>query len=191
MARIAPPSKQPLIGKALNWFISQRYGQPFSSVERLGHHPSYPFAYAVVSSVFSMGKTKLPKETKRLATQLVAELNGCAFCIDLGQRLAQDEKLSLEKLQRVLDFENQPTFSPGERAALRYAFEATQLGAKVSDETFSEVKTHFSEREILELTVAVATENFYNRLTGPLELASQGFCNLPDLHQRSIQADEG
>ena len=188
MARIASPSRQPMVGKILNWIISKRYGKPFSSVELLGYNPSYPFAYGVVSSIFSTGKTKLPKETKRLVTQLVAELNGCAFCIDLGQRLAQDEALSLEKLQRVLDFENQPAFSPAERAALRFAFEATQLGAKVSNETFAEVKTYFDEREILELTVAVATENFYNRLTGPLELASQGFCDLP-VTQEKIQAN--
>jgi alkylhydroperoxidase family enzyme len=49
----------------------------------------------------------------------------------------------------------------------------------VSDETFAELKKHLSEREILELTVAVATENFYNRLNAPLEIESQGFCAVP------------
>ena len=187
MARISPPTRQPLIGHLISWASARRYGKPFASVGLLGHHPGYPFAYAVVSSILSMGKTKLPKETKRLATQLVAELNGCAFCIDLGKRLAQDEKLAAKKLRYVVDFDNQAMYTEAERAALRYAFEATQVGAKVSNETFADVKRHFSEREILELTVAVATENFYNRLNAPLEIEAQGFCSLVDVSQASTQ----
>ena len=125
MARIRPPTRQPLLGKIVNWVITRRYGQAFSTVSLLGHNPSYPFAYAVFSSIFGPGKTKLPAETKHLVTQLVAELNGCAFCIDLGQRLARDEGLLNEKLRYVLDFENRPGYSESERAALHYAYEAT------------------------------------------------------------------
>jgi AhpD family alkylhydroperoxidase len=178
MARISPPTKEPWTAKLLNVFLSRRYGKPFPALRLLGHHPQYPFAYGVFSSIFGLSKTKLPLETKRLATQLVAELNGCNFCIDLGKRIAQDEKLGLEKMQHVLEFETYALFTPSERAALRYAFEATQVMARVSDTTFSELEKHFSEREILELTVAVATENFYNRLNAPLEVESQGFCTL-------------
>lgn len=180
MARIQAPLQQPWLSRLANRVMHRRYGKTFPAFKLLGHHPRYPFAYLVFSSIFSLGKTRLPKDLRRLATQLVAELNGCAFCIDLGQRLAQDEKLSLEKLQHVLEFETQPLFTVTEKAVLRYAFEATQLGARVSDETFSELKVHFSDREILELTVSVATENFYNRLNAPLEIASQGFCALPE-----------
>lgn len=186
MSRISPPARQPLVGNLINWAIARRYGKSFSTVALLGHHPNYPFAYAVLSSILSMGKTKLSKETKRLVTQLVAELNGCAFCIDLGKRLAQDEHLAAEKLRYVVDFENQSMYTEAERAALRYAFEATQVGTKVSHKTFTDVKHHFSEREILELTVAVATENFYNRLTGPLELRAQGFCELPGSLEKQV-----
>ena len=179
MARINPPARQPLLGSLVNWVITRRYGKPFPTVALLGHHPTYPFGYAVFSSIFGQGKTELSTETKHLATQFVAELNGCAFCIDLGQRLAQDEDLSFDKLRYVLDFENRPGYSAPERAALRFAFEATQVGARVSEETFKALQTHFGERAILELTVAVATENFYNRLTGPLGVEAQGFCAVP------------
>jgi AhpD family alkylhydroperoxidase len=176
MSRIQAPKQQPLFGSLVNTYLRRRYGKAFPALQLLGHHANYPFAYAVFSSIFSMGKTKLSPEIKRLVTQLVAEINGCAFCIDLGQRLAQEEKLNLQKLQRVLMFETDTGFSPIERAALRYAQETTQVGARVSDETFAELKMYFSDKEILELTVAVATENFYNRLNAPLEIESQGFC---------------
>ncbi len=178
MARIQAPTHQPFFGFMVNKYLHGRYGKTFPALQLLGHHRNYPFAYAVFSNIFSLGKTKLPNQIKRLVTQLVAEINGCAFCIDLGQRIAQDERLNLQKMQRVLMFETDASFSPAERAALRYAQEATQVGAKVSDQTFTELKTYFGDREILELTVAVATENFYNRLNAPLEIESQGFCSV-------------
>jgi AhpD family alkylhydroperoxidase len=178
MARINPPAAQPILGRFIQAELKRRYGKPFPALKLMGHHGQYPFAYAVFSSIFGMAKTRLSPDIKRLVTQLVAEINGCAFCIDLGKRLARDEKLSLVKLQGVLNFEASSDYSPIERAALHYAYEATQVGARVSDETFAQLKKYFSDREIMELTIAVATENFYNRLNAPLNIEAQGFCSV-------------
>lgn len=180
MARIEPPNGRTPIAGLVNAVIARRYGKPFPALSLMGHNRGYPFAYAVFSGVFGRGRTRLPEQVRRLASQLVAEINGCAFCIDLGERLARDDRIDLEKLRRVLDYETHPGFSAAERAALRYACEATQVGARVSDETFAELARHFGDREILELTVAVATENFYNRLNAPLGIEAQGFCALPE-----------
>jgi len=70
-------------------------------------------------------------------------------------------------------------FSPAEQAALAYATDVTAVGARVADATFASLRRHFSEREIVELTVAIAAENMFNRLNAPLEIESQGFCALP------------
>ena len=180
MPRIQPPSRQPFFGVVINTLLQKRYGKPFPALALLGHNPAYPLGYGFFSSVFGLGKTKLSRQTKLLVTQLVSELNGCAFCADLGKRFAQDEQQDIEKISCVLGFETHPVFSSAERAALRYAFEVTQVTARVSDETFATLQQHFSEREILEITVAVASENFYNRLNAPLEIESQGFCAIPN-----------
>lgn len=186
MSRIHPPARQPWLGSLINALLKKQYGKPFPALELLGHHPLYPLGYGVFSSIFGLGKTKVPHPTKLLVTQLVAELNGCAFCADLGKRFAQDAKHDLEKISHVLEFERRPDlYSPLERAALQYALEATQVMARVRDTTFAELQKHFSEREILELTVAVATENFYNRLNAPLEIEAQGFCAVPIFELRS------
>ena len=182
MARITPPETPPFLSRLINAELKRRYGKPFPALKLMGHHGQYPFAYAVFSSIFGKARTHLPPDIKRLATQLVAELNGCAFCVDLGKRLAQDEQLDLLKLQQVLDFETSSIFSGVEKAALQYAFEATQVGARVTDETFSELQGHLTDREIMELTVAVATENFYNRLNAPLAIEAQGFCHVGESH---------
>ena len=70
-------------------------------------------------------------------------------------------------------------FSPAERAALAYAEAMTITGQKVTDELFAEVRRHFSEAQVVELTAAVALENFRSKFNVALGVESQGFCVLP------------
>ena len=55
----------------------------------------------------------------------------------------------------------------------------TITGQKVTDELFAEVRRHFSEDQIVELTAAVALENFRSKFNVALGVESQGFCVLP------------
>ena len=47
------------------------------------------------------------------------------------------------------------------------------------DKLFADLRRHFLQREIIELTMAVAVENMYNRINAPLEIEAQGFCAVP------------
>ncbi|MFC4640240.1 carboxymuconolactone decarboxylase family protein [Deinococcus hohokamensis] len=176
MPRVSAPSRIPWLYRLTSLALARRFGKPFPTIALLSHHPAYPLPYLLMAGIYANGRTQLNPTTKALASQLVAQLNGCAFCIDLGQRVAQDRGLDARKLKWVLAFRDRPEYSPAERAALEYAWEATQVTARVSDETFAALNQFYTEREIIELTIAVATENFFNRLTGPLNIESQGFC---------------
>jgi alkylhydroperoxidase family enzyme len=55
----------------------------------------------------------------------------------------------------------------------------TITGQKVSDELFVEVRRHFSEPQVVELTAAVALENFRSKSNVALGVESQGFCVIP------------
>ncbi len=55
----------------------------------------------------------------------------------------------------------------------------TVTGQKVSDELFAEVRRHFSEAQVVELTAAVALENFRSKFNVALGVESQGFCVVP------------
>ena len=55
----------------------------------------------------------------------------------------------------------------------------TITGQKVTDELFAEVRRHFSEDQVVELTAAVALENFRSKFNPPLAIEAQGFCLLP------------
>ncbi len=52
----------------------------------------------------------------------------------------------------------------------------TITGQKVTDELFAEARRHFSEAQVVELTAAVALENFRSKFNVALGIESQGFC---------------
>jgi len=55
----------------------------------------------------------------------------------------------------------------------------TITGQKVTDELFAEARRHFAEAQVVELTAAVALENFRSKFNVALGIESQGFCILP------------
>jgi AhpD family alkylhydroperoxidase len=122
-------------------------------------------------------KLSLPAALRLLLKSSVAVLNGCAFCIDLAEADAEAQDVDVDKLRAVVEYETSDRFSAAERAALAYA-EAVTEDVHVDDATFDALRDHFSEREIVEITWLCATENYWNRLTGPLNIGSDGLCSV-------------
>ncbi len=85
---------------------------------------------------------------------------------------------SEEKVRQVERAAESDLYSERERAALAYAEAMTVTGRKVTDELFARVRAHFSEPEIVELTAAVALENFRSKFNSALGIEAQGFCAL-------------
>jgi alkylhydroperoxidase family enzyme len=79
----------------------------------------------------------------------------------------------------VLDWRTSKLFSSMERVALEYAERITTTGQKVDDALFTELKKHFTEAQIVELTAAIAMENFRSKFNPPLGIEAQGFCMVP------------
>ena len=83
---------------------------------------------------------------------------------------------SLEKVAEVLNWRDSKLFSPAERVALEYAERITYTDRQVDDALFAELKKHFTEAQIVELTAAVALENFRSKFNPTLGVEAQGFC---------------
>ena len=84
-----------------------------------------------------------------------------------------------DKIRAVAEHATSPLYSERERVALAYAEAMTITGRKVSDDLFAQVRAHFSEPEIVELTAAVALENFRSKFNVALGIEAQGFCVVP------------
>jgi AhpD family alkylhydroperoxidase len=92
-------------------------------------------------------------------------INGCAYCVDMHTK---DARLAGETEQRIYAipvWRETPFFTPRERAALAWTEAVTEIGrAGVSDELYEEVRQHFDEAELVDLTMAVIAINGWNRL---------------------------
>ena len=81
-----------------------------------------------------------------------------------------------DKIREVPEWRQSRLFSEAERAALEYAERMTITGEKVGDELWARLRGHFTEAQMVELTAAVALENFRSKFNVPLGVESQGFC---------------
>jgi alkylhydroperoxidase family enzyme len=83
-----------------------------------------------------------------------------------------------DKIREVPGWRESPRFSEMERVALEYAEAMTITGQRVGDELFARLRALFDDAQIVELTAAVALENFRSKFNVPLGIESQGFCIL-------------
>ena len=83
------------------------------------------------------------------------------------------------KAAAVANWRDSALFSEAERVALDHAERMTITGEKVSDASFAALKQRFTEAQIVELTAAVALENFRSRFNPALGVEAQGFCLVP------------
>lgn len=95
-------------------------------------------------------------------------MNGCSFCVDMHTKDARLAGETEQRLYAVPVWRETPFFSPRERAALAWTEAVTDLGRSgVPDELYEATRAHFSDLELVNLTMAVIAINAWNRLAVP------------------------
>ena len=93
-------------------------------------------------------------------------LNGCAYCLQMHSRAALARGERVERLFQLAAWPESPVFSERERAALAWTEAVTEVrDGHVPDEVYARARAHFSEKELVDLTWAVAAINAWNRLS--------------------------
>ncbi len=94
-----------------------------------------------------------------------SQINGCAYCIDMHTKDARTHGESEQRLYALSDWRETPFYSERERSALAWTEAVTQISEDhVPDEIYDEVRKHFTEKELVDLTFAVLVINGWNRL---------------------------
>ena len=94
-----------------------------------------------------------------------SQMNGCAYCIDMHWKDAKAVGEPDQKLYELNAWEESPFYTERERAALAWTEAVTRVAeSRVPDEVYDDVRQHFSEKELADLTLAVAAINAWNRL---------------------------
>ena len=92
-------------------------------------------------------------------------MNGCAYCVDLHTKDARAKGETEQRLFAVPVWRETPFFSPRERAALAWTEAVTEIGRSgVSGALYDEARAQFTDKELVDLTVAVIAINAWNRL---------------------------
>lgn len=94
-----------------------------------------------------------------------SQINGCAYCVDMHTQDARAQGEQEQRLYAVAVWEETPFFTERERAALAWTEAVTKVGkTHVPDSVYEEARAHFSEKELVDLTLAIIAINGWNRL---------------------------
>lgn len=110
--------------------------------------------------------TNLPAELIHLVFLRVSQINGCAHCIDIHTQDLIKSGMSVEKIVLIPVWREAAYLFPDvERAALSWAEEVTRISeTHASDEAYSAALSVFGEKDLVELTIVIATMNAINRM---------------------------
>lgn len=97
-----------------------------------------------------------------------SQINGCSFCVDMHSKEAMRDGETQQRLFLVSAWKESPLFSDRERAAFAYTEAVTLISnGGVSDALYEATLKHFSEEELVKLSVAIGMINVWNRLCVP------------------------
>jgi len=93
-------------------------------------------------------------------------VNGCAFCLDMHWKDLRALGETEQRLYSLDAWRESPFYSDRERAAFAWTEAVTLVThGHVSDAVYEEVKPHFTDKELADLTLAIAAINSWNRLS--------------------------
>lgn len=102
---------------------------------------------------------------RELVKLRASQINGCAYCVDMHSLDARALGETEQRLYALSVWQETPFFSERERAALLWTEKLTLISLDhVPDEVYEQVRQHFSEEELVNLTLAIATINAWNRI---------------------------
>jgi len=105
----------------------------------------------------------------------VSQVNGCVYCVDLHLKESRKLGESKQRLDSSPVWKESPFFNESVKVALALAESPTNVAqTHAADAEFFALKQHFTELEIVELSISISLVNFWNRVAG-------GFRRMPKL----------
>ena len=135
--------------------------------QRMNYNAVSPTGMKALGAVYGyVRQSGLPSRLVDLVFLRVSQINGCAYCIDMHSRDLLKAGLPVEHLVLVAAWpEAGGIFDEQERAALEWAEVVTRLGDRgVPDSAFEAAAAAFGEKQLVDLTLAIAVMNAYNRM---------------------------
>jgi AhpD family alkylhydroperoxidase len=135
--------------------------------QRLDFYKASPDALkALIALEVAVGKLGLEPALLDLVKLRASQINGCAFCVDLHASDLRKKGETERRLYAVPVWRETPFFTPRERAALAWTEAITLVATRhAPDADYEALSAEFSERERVDLTLAIGVINSWNRLS--------------------------
>jgi AhpD family alkylhydroperoxidase len=143
-------------------------------LEAYAHLPRLMLGYGMLESA-TAALDRVPERLKVLAELKAATMTRCEYCIDIGSQIARRAGLSDEQLLALPRYRESDRFDELEKLVLDYAVGMSSTPVAVSEELFAELRRHFDEAQLVELTNVIALENMRGRFNLALGFGSAGF----------------
>jgi len=132
---------------------------------RMDYAKAAPGAMKAMSGLDAyLARCGLEASLRELVKLRASQINGCAYCVDMHSLDARAGGETEQRLYALAVWHETPFFTERERAALLWTEKLTLLSVDhVPDEVFEQVRQHFSEEELANLTLVIATINAWNR----------------------------
>jgi len=133
---------------------------------RINPNHAAPEAYKAMMGLETyVQKSGLPPSLLDLIKTRASQINGCSYCVHMHTAEARAHGESEERLYLLSAWHESPLYTDRERAALAWTEAVTRVAdTHVPDDVYDEARRHFSEAELVNLTVAIGAINAWNRL---------------------------
>jgi 4-carboxymuconolactone decarboxylase len=182
MARVE--EKDGLLVRISNWYTRRTYGRDITTTPVIGHSRPNMLAWGMLEWWHERGHA-VDEKLKLLAATKAATRIGCEFCIDIASHLSREAGVTEAQLRDFHNYRESDEFSDVEKLVMEYAEEMSKTNVQVPDELFERLRKHFDTEQLVELTSAIAIENFRARFNNALDVSPSGFsegayCPLPE-----------
>jgi len=160
------------------WSQKRRYGKVLQPGLLWGRIPLVFMPLALLYGALDRRSSKISPAIRSLVTVRVSQINWCAFCVDINSATLMKRGVSEEKIMALAEWKNSALFSDKEKAALAYAEAMTITGTKPEDMPIADLRKHFDDDGIVELTAVIAFQNMSSKFNSALNVAPQGFCKI-------------
>jgi AhpD family alkylhydroperoxidase len=135
--------------------------------------PRFQFARVAPGAYHAMGALEqylhgsgLEEQLMHLVKLRASQINGCAYCIDMHWKDLRALGETEQRLYSLDAWRECPFYSDRERAALEWTEAVTLIADRQApDSVYEIVRPHFTDKELADLTLLVATINAWNRLS--------------------------
>jgi AhpD family alkylhydroperoxidase len=144
---------------------------------RINYAKAAPGVYDAMDSLDRyLQECGLEKSLLLLIQLRASQINGCAYCLDMHWKDLRAIGENEQRLYSLDAWRECPYYSDRERAALAWTEAVTRVtDGHISDEVHEQVQPFFSEKELSDLTLAVAAINAWNRISIAGRLVPGGY----------------